>query len=199
MGEALSPQARRSVDTMAEAAQELGALLDTISQLVDLDSHTRLSKRYGDLAGLVRDIAAEFASSFDSSRTLKTRTPHRLFAIVDPVETRRAIWELLKNAVAYGPADSPVELRAAGDGATVWISVMDTGCGISPDERNRLVHAFERGNHAVQPVNSKGLGLAIARIVATAHGGRLELSDHTPHGLCATLVMSRFDGSQGSN
>lgn len=196
LGELLPLQARRAVDTMTEAAQELSTLLDTISQLVDLDSHTRLSKQHCDVADLIRDIAAEFAESFDSSLSLRTDAPPRLSATIDPVETRRAIWELLKNAVTYASANSLVELRAAGDSATMWLSVLDSGSGIRDDERGRLVQAFERGNHAAQPVNGKGLGLAIARTVANAHGGRLELDDRTPHGLCATLVMPRFDGAQ---
>ena len=56
------------------------------------------------------------------------------------------------------------------------------------------MHPFERGTHANQPINSKGLGLAIARTVARAHGGELELTDREPHGLRATLVMPRFGG-----
>lgn len=181
--------ARRSIEVIHQAAQELRSLLETVTQLIDLDPRTKLNRRSTNLASLLRDIAADFATTLQSRTAVRTDAPDVISTSADPVELRRAIWELLTNAATYGPPGGPIVLRATYDEETVHISVEDRGDGIAPEHRDRLVHPFERGDHAQQPVNSKGLGLAIARNVAAAHGGCLELSDNQPHGLCATLIL----------
>jgi signal transduction histidine kinase len=193
--EMLPEQTKRSIQTMFQATQDLVRLLESLTQLIDLDSHTRLHRRYGDVADLLREIASDFThlARIEPHR-VTTEVPDRLTATLDPQETRKAIWELLKNALTYGPDDSVIVLSGKGNSATVWISVCDAGCGIPAEARARLMHPFERGTHANQPINSKGLGLAIAHTVARAHGGQLELADREPHGLRATLVMPRLGG-----
>ena len=194
----LPEQTKRSIQTMFQATQDLVSLLETLTHLIDLDSHTRLQRRYCDVGGLLREIASDFTHKAGvEPHRVTTEVPDRLTATLDPHETRRAIWELLKNALTYGHDDSVIVLSGKGDSATVWISVRDTGCGIPTEARARLMHPFERGTHVNQPINSKGLGLAIAHTVARAHGGQLELADREPHGLRATLVMPRLGGPQG--
>lgn len=184
---------QRSIGAVAAAAQELSQLLETLSHLIDLDSHTRLKKQYSNLAGLLRETAMDFArENLLNGIQVSLSLPERLTATVDPDETRRAVWELLKNAATFGPDASEIWLGLTSDATMAYISVTDTGCGIPAKERARLMRPLERGKHANQPVNSKGLGLAIAHTVASAHGGRLALGDRLPHGLRATLVLPRF-------
>ena len=100
---------------------------------------------------------------------------------------------LLENAVTYAPPDSAVEVEVTAQGDYLDIAVRDAGTGIPPEERTRLVKPFERGDHdEFQPVNSKGLGLAVAHTVATAHGGELLLDACVPSGLCASLRVPRY-------
>lgn len=185
--------ARRSLDMVWQSANELAGLMRTISDLIDLEAHTNLSKTYSDVAGLIRGIADDFGTCPRGVR-LVTETPRSLAAILDPPKTRKAIVELLNNAATYSPGDAEIRLRLVSDRTTFKISVCDSGAGVRPSDRERLMEPFERGADSGQPVHSKGLGLAIARTVAVAHGGDLTLSDRAPHGLCATLVFPR-DGT----
>ena len=185
--------ARRSLDVVWSAANELTLLLHTISDLLDLEAHARLAKTDTDVAGLVREIAADFSTS-DRGVRVVAEAPETLSATLDPKRIRRAIVELMDNAATYSPGDAEVQLRLTGDSATVKVSVCDFGTGIRPKDRHRLLQPFERGDHPQQPINGKGLGLAIAHTVAAAHGGQLTLSEREPHGLCGTLLLPR-DGT----
>lgn len=182
--------ARRSLDGVWKSANELTNLMDTISDLLDLEAHTKLSKTYVDVAELVRGIADDFQRS-GPGVSLVTEVPESLLATVDPIKTSKAITELLTNAATYSPCNAEIRLGLSGDSATVKVTVRDTGTGIIPEDRERLLEPFERGDHPQQPVNGKGLGLAIARTVAASHGGQFELSGDGPRGLRATLLLPR--------
>jgi signal transduction histidine kinase len=73
------------------------------------------------------------------------------------------------------------------DGAVAEVAISDNGPGIDDNERRRLIEPFERGSHPRQDVTGRGLGLAVAHTVASAHGGTLQLSTNRPRGLRATL------------
>ncbi len=184
---------RRSLDVVWRSATELADLMCTISDLLDLEAHAKLTKTYTDVAGLAREVADSFGACHSGVR-LTLKAPESLLATIDPAKTRQALEELLKNAATYSPCDSDVLLQLSGDSTHVVIAVCDTGTGIAPGDRERLLQPFERGDHPQQPVNSKGLGLATARTVAAAHGGLLTLTDNEPRGLNATLVLP-LDGT----
>jgi signal transduction histidine kinase len=185
----ITPEAQCAVDAVLRSARTLGNLLDTISALVDLDQHTQLTKTYGDLSILVQQLGRAFAPRFDENRLgLRVEAPASLPVVLDFGEARRAVAELLKNAASYAGAGSVVRLRThCDDGVVAEVTVSDHGPGIDDDDRRRLVEPFERGSHTQQGVTGRGLGLAIAHTIASAHGGALELSTNSPHGLCATL------------
>jgi PAS domain S-box-containing protein len=182
--------AGRSLYVVWKSAEELAGLMDTISTLLDLEAHTKLARTHTDVAELVRGIAGDFTGC-DRGVRLVAEVPESLPATVDPVKTRKAIVELLTNAATYSPRDAEIRLRVSGDSTTVRVAVCDAGSGVPPQHRDRLLQPFERGDHPLQPVDGKGLGLAIARTVAVAHGGQLELTSADPRGLCATLLFSR--------
>jgi heavy metal sensor kinase len=91
---------------------------------------------------------------------------------------RRLLLNLLDNAIKYTPPGGEVRVRTARvpDGCTV--SVSDTGPGVPPEARDRLFDRFYRASRARSAADAPGagLGLAIARWIAEAHGGRLELA-----------------------
>jgi len=93
---------------------------------------------------------------------------------------RRLLVNLLDNAIKYTPADGAVHVRVTRMADRYVVSVSDTGMGVPPDARDRLFDRFYRASRAREAgdqVQGAGLGLAIARWIAEAHGGRLELSD----------------------
>ncbi len=92
----------------------------------------------------------------------------------NPSQMRRAVRNLLDNAVAY--ADSVVELAVATTDGSVVLDVVDDGPGIPRGQRHLVFERFHRGDPSRSSgVPGSGLGLAIARTAAVRAGGRLDL------------------------
>src|SRR5213078_885285 len=80
--------------------------------------------------------------------------------------------------IKYTPRGGSVTLSARVDGAAYLVDVQDTGSGIPDDARTRVFDRFYRARRARgagEPLSGAGLGLAIPRSVAVAHGGELTL------------------------
>ncbi len=125
------------------------------------------------------DRAAERGVRVSSDSTTVGR------CVADAGRLRRAIRELLDNALTYAPDQSTVRVGVASAITGIRIEVSDTGDGIDPADRERLAWPFERR----QPMTGRGMGLALASAVAAAHRGRLILSDNLGGGLQACLEL----------
>ncbi len=107
--------------------------------------------------------------------------------IADPVLLRRAIENLLANALMYSTARVSVRVNASQNGA-VSISVTDQGPGISDEDQANLFKPFFRGKNS-EGWDGSGLGLAITRICMRLHGGDVVMDTEPGHGTTATLVI----------
>jgi heavy metal sensor kinase len=103
---------------------------------------------------------------------------------------RRALLNLIDNAVKYTPAGGKVEVSLVRDGGRVAIAVRDTGGGIAPADAERVFQAFVRLDVARQEVpDGAGLGLSIARSIVVAHGGELTLESTPGAGSTFTIRL----------
>jgi signal transduction histidine kinase len=109
--------------------------------------------------------------------------------VADAGRFRRAVRELVDNAVTYAPEQSTMRVETSVAGSLVRVTVSDEGDGIDEADRGRLVRPFERGTHPRQPAARPGMGLAVASAVAGSHAGRLVLSDSVDGGLRACLEL----------
>jgi two-component system, OmpR family, sensor histidine kinase KdpD len=89
---------------------------------------------------------------------------------MDLVQVDQVLTNLIENAVKFSPAESPINIFAAGSPKGVRVTVADKGRGIPKEERERVFRPFERGGGGAA---GTGLGLAIAKAVVLAHGGRI--------------------------
>lgn len=102
--------------------------------------------------------------------------------LADPDRMAQALGNLLSNAVKFTPAGGQVSVSARLEDGQLALAVQDSGPGIPPTEQERIFEPFFRGSQGRRIVQGMGLGLSIARQVAEAHGGRLELDSQLGQG-----------------
>lgn len=103
---------------------------------------------------------------------LATNYPPALRALADPDNIRRALQNLLHNAIKFTPAGGQIEIGAAAQGEDVLFWVRDSGIGIAPDQLERVFERFHKLDRT-RSEEGAGLGLAIARHIVAGHGGRI--------------------------
>jgi signal transduction histidine kinase len=109
----------------------------------------------------------------------------------DPAILRQVLVNLLDNAIKYSPAGGRIAVRVHSAGTkTTAIEVEDSGPGISPEHREKVFDRFYRTDEArSRDTGGVGLGLAIAKWGAEAHGGRLELDSKPGSGCVFRLFL----------
>jgi signal transduction histidine kinase len=136
----------------------------------------------------VRDAVAAAAAGQDEIpivAELATTAPIR----ADPERLRQVIGNLIDNAVKYSPVGESVAVELAPQNGAAVIAVTDRGPGISPDDQRLIFEKFGRATGAgTASKPGTGLGLFIARSIAEAHGGTVEVSSAPGHG--ATFRLS---------
>lgn len=147
-----------------------------------------------DAAALVRELTAEFSSEpIARGFEIECRTPdHPLPVDADREALSRAIWNLLNNAVKYSGTRRDVLIEAAANGSGVTVRVVDHGFGIPRQEQAGLFQKFVRGESiSKRGIPGTGIGLAMVRHIAEAHGGRVEVQSVEGEGSTFSLMLPR--------
>lgn len=176
--------ARTEAVAALEQAESLSAVLDELLQAA------RAARAAGaeplDLRDALATVVEEWRPAYRAAgRAFKVRLPEGMLARVTPARIREAVGVLLDNALRHG--GGTVVLAARSGGGSLVVEVSDAGEGI-PGEL--VAHVFERG---VSVGSSTGIGLALARALVEADGGRLELSRARPPTFSIFLPAARAD------
>jgi signal transduction histidine kinase len=142
-----------------------------------------------DLAALVRTVVDEVGDAHpDAADQLSVAGPEHLPVTVRPVAMKRALTNLVLNALLYG-GSARVSLDGPRQGA-VYVIVEDEGPGIAAAEIERVFQPFHRIDASRNPgTGGMGLGLPIARNILRAHGGDVQLQNRAGGGLRATMLL----------
>ena len=163
----------------------LSALIDDLFELSRLDAcDIRWSIQQVELDALVRDTIDAMRPHADAARiAVRAEIAGPLIpARGNPEQLQRVLFNLIQNAIRHTPADGSVVVRAQpADGPAIEVEVSDTGAGIERGLRQRIFEPFVQGpSREAGETGSAGLGLAIARAIVEAHGGRIWLTDGGP-------------------
>jgi signal transduction histidine kinase len=180
------PATAAEAEAALEQAERLGAVLDDLLRATE-EARAATAEPV-ELAGLLGQVVSEWRPQAEAARRwLRLRAVGRLRARVTPGRLREALGVLIDNALRHGGGDVTVSARlggSTGEGMVV-VEVTDGGDGV-PEAL--APHVFDRG---VSGASSTGVGLALARALVEADGGRLELSSARPATFAVYLRVPR--------
>ena len=175
LADGVAPDPQRYLRAMSRDVEALGSLVDDLFLLASIESgRLELHREAVDLSELA-DEAVEALSPAAAARQVRLRldSPGRVPVEGNATAIGRVIRNLIENAIRHAPTGSTVEV-VIGRGATPSVRVIDQGPGFPAEFSS---HAFERFARAdasrARATGGAGLGLAIARGLVEAHGGRI--------------------------
>ena len=191
---------RYTIEQALDATERLKLLADDLLALARLDANADVPWHDASLSELIN--SAEKSISED----LATKDVTRDVQVADvTVRTRRTDLErlfrnLFENAVRHSLAGGRVAVTASVSDGVVSVFVADAGPGISSEDRARVFEPFWRGpQQQASDAPGAGLGLAIARQIARAHGGDIELTDTPDPGATFRVTLPLASQAHATN
>jgi signal transduction histidine kinase len=182
---------RRSLDVVAEEGVRLERLVGDVLDLAKLDARRfALLREEVDMRVLCERAHDAFATEAQARGIdLGLAIDGDAVLVTDGDRVLQIVSNLLANAIQWTPEGGSVRLTLATRGGEVVVTVADTGPGIAPDEQAWIFRPFWSGHGGHS--GGTGLGLAIASELASALGGRLEVSSTLGAGASFVLVLPR--------
>jgi two-component system nitrogen regulation sensor histidine kinase NtrY len=175
---------RRTGDEQRLVAECTGTIIqqvDGLRRLVDEFSRFArmpvLAPRPTDVRSLVDGVATLYRESHPALTLVTTHAPGLPLVDVDPDHLKRAILNLVDNAVEAVSGAGEVTVETEHTAGGVRIAVTDTGPGISPEDKERLFQPYFSTK-----ATGMGLGLPIVHEIVSEHGGTVRVEDHEPKG-----------------
>ena len=169
--EAPDATTRERAQDMETALRRLARLTEKLMQLARAEGGRLLAEKPVNIAAILRLVVGEFNGSTDAIGRIELTLPDcPVLKSIDADAFAILARNLIENALKHGAQDMPVLVSLKSDGE---LRVVNGGPVVPPETLARLSEPFERGQALVR---GAGLGLAIAKTIATGAGGRLEFS-----------------------
>ncbi len=184
-------------DAIVEEAERLNGIVGNLLDLSRIEGGSlRPDKDWHDLASLIGDVV----------RRVRTRYPEHFFAVdlpsdlppllIDWVEIDQVFSNLIENAAKYSPTGTKVWIAARHDGSCVRVQIADRGPGIPASALTYLFTPFYRVQALSGQCRPKGigLGLAVARGLVEAHGGKIAVRNRDDGGAIFSFTLPLAEG-----
>ncbi len=194
-GDRSSPEEKQeSYDTIDQQVEHLTEMINDVMTISRQDfTGAELDRQIIDLETYCRDIIEELQLAYRMKRTLTfSGTDRRIEALIDVSLMRRALTNLLTNAVKYSPDGAPVHMELAYADCQAIIKVIDHGIGIPAQDLPRMFEPFNRASN-VGNIQGTGLGLAIAKQAVELHGGTIQLESVVGKGTTFIITLPAED------
>jgi signal transduction histidine kinase len=185
-----APQRESFLALIGDETSRLAELVADVLDTSRIEAGT-FSYRFEEVElGRVLEEAVETATLAQQEVPVVTSVHGRLPAIRgDRARLRQVLGNLIENAVKYSPEGGEVRVAASASNGAVRIAVRDSGPGIPRDQQARIFEKFGRVDVPGASKPGTGLGLFIARSIAEAHGGSIEVTSGSEPGSTFTLTL----------
>jgi signal transduction histidine kinase len=167
---------RQTITVVKRASDRMARLVDDLLALARRQEPT-LEHEPVDLGDAVAEASDDFVVPAAARNIVLDRAiAPGVVVIGDRDALKRAVANLLENAVRLAPQGSRIRLATGSEGDRAWIAVADEGPGIAPEDQPHVFDRFWRADKARSRADGgTGLGLAIVRQIAESHGGQVRL------------------------
>ncbi len=174
LGSDISQETAGVLNAASSGVARLSAMTDDLLDVSKMEEgKLTLNRGSCDVMELAREIAVGL-SAMDRKRSITIDQGGPVMAYCDAAVVRRILQNLMSNAIKHTPDDSAVRVTADSVGNNTRVSVIDNGCGVPADAREKIFEKFgARVARAEQKYHSVGLGLAFCKLAVEAHGGRI--------------------------
>lgn len=182
---------KKKLEVMFKNAQQLLSLINSLLDFRKLDVGAEiLHLKPGNIVDLINEIYSSFVVYADERKiSLTINTSHdNLWIDYDHDKIQKSIINLLSNAFKYTPEGGSIEIILLSNESEVSISVLDTGTGISDEDKKMVFNRFYQTSHNLRKTGS-GIGLHIASEYVKLHHGTIEILDNKP---CGCIFTIRF-------
>jgi len=189
---------RQYLAAIDSAADQLMALINQLLEMSRLEAGiTKLKKSPMNVSELIRDIVRESRVRSPSHNIVVDLPRRAMVANIDGHSIRQVLDNLLDNAVKYSANGTTVTIRLRRRRGELVISVADEGKGIPPEHLDRVFERMYRveSEPGEERVGGLGLGLAIAKGLVEAHGGRIWMESEVGKGSTCFFTLPLDAGS----
>ena len=189
----------RTIGIVLDELDRMGRIVDDLQVLAEAEQPDFLRTERIDLGLFGQELTAK-ASALGPRRWMLDQTADGTL-LADRDRLPEAVMNLAHNAVQHTSEEETIGVGTAVTDTEVRIWVRDTGHGVAISDQSRIFDRFVRGKDAHRRYRGGGLGLAIVRAIAEAHGGRVELDSRLGEGSTFTIVLPRGqdEGAYGQN
>jgi two-component system sensor histidine kinase KdpD len=189
-GDSVPPAVRAELAaSIAEEARHMSEVVAKVLDLARLQSGAaRVTRDWHPVEEIVGAALTRLKSRLAGHPVSTKLPPAPALVHVDAVLLEQALANLLENAAKYTPPGTPIAVGAAIDEGRLFLSVSDRGPGIPPGQEERVFEKFHRATPESGP-GGAGLGLAICRAIADAHGGTIRAENAPGGGAAFHLVL----------
>lgn len=176
---------------ISEEVSRLTRLVQNLLEMARIEAgELHLTKEWMPIEELFNNVLDRCFASIRNHRIVLNIDRAQSLVRIDSRLVAEALTNLVENAAKYSPADSRIVLQAVAEDGELTISVSDEGQGVAPDERERIFDKFYRGNRLSEyQSGGTGMGLAIARGIIEAHGGRIWVESTPGQGSTFAFTM----------